>query len=129
MLKIVVGSLDIRTNAAITTIDFPSLGNVNGSLIIVNNTVLASIYLPSLSAVVEYFQILNNPSLTFTHLPRLTFIGGFIAICLNSPAFLIPSGPPNAPTGGLVVTGQFKGQPQCHYQQGSNVCSSLVTCL
>jgi hypothetical protein len=78
--------------------------------------------------VVESLFILTNPSLTFAHLPKLTFIGDRIFICVNNADFVIPSGPPDAPTGGLVVTGSFKNTESCLYQHGAVDCSSFVTC-
>jgi hypothetical protein len=78
--------------------------------------------------VVKSLVILDNPFLTFTHLPKLTFIGDAIFICANNADFVIPSGPPDAPAGGLVVTGSLKNTDNCFYQQGAVDCSSFVTC-
>jgi hypothetical protein len=92
---------------------------------IVDNALLATLSFPSLSTVAS-LDIRTNPSLTFAHLPKLTFIGGQLSICANNAAFIIPSGPPNAPTGGFVVTGPSKGQPNCNLQQGNMTCSAVI---
>jgi hypothetical protein len=76
--------------------------------------------------VVGYLSIRFNPSLTFASLPKLTYISQNIYICKNNAAFRIPSGPPDAPTGGLTSAG-LKGTTLCYFQQGASTCST-VTC-
>jgi hypothetical protein len=128
LLTHTLGYLWIFNNAALTKIDLPSLGTLSGSYLSIRiNNALATINLPSLSILTGYLEIRDSPSLTFVSLSKLTFIGVQILICLNNAAFTIPSGPPNAPTGGLVVTGSLKGTKNCYLQQGSGTCS-LVTC-
>jgi hypothetical protein len=119
------GYLSIVRNAALSTFYLPSLNAVYG-LAIHTNAVLATINLPSLSSVAGELHIRSNPSLTFAHLPKLTFIGWTIHICQNNGAFLIPSGPPDAPAGGLT-SNQYKYYPHCDFQQGAGTCSR-VTC-
>jgi hypothetical protein len=98
------------------------------NLVISSNAVLATIILPSLSTVTGYLSIVSNPSLTLAHLPKLTFIGDRIFFLENNAAFRIPSGPPDAPTGGLVVTGSLKGTNNCHLNQGSTTGGPYETC-
>jgi hypothetical protein len=101
----------------------------NGYLYLQSNSVLATIHLPALSAVRGYLSIQSHPFLTLVHLPKLTFIGDRLFFCENNAAFRIPSGPPDAPTGGLVVTSSHKNQAQCYVQQGSDFCNgAYVTC-
>jgi hypothetical protein len=111
--------------AALSTVDFSSLTYSGGSLLCSSNPLLTSLHLSLLSTLVLNLQIRTNPSLTFASLPNLTFIGGGIYICSNNALFTIPSGPPNAPTGGFVVTGSSKGQNTCHLKQGTNTCSPV----
>jgi hypothetical protein len=59
------------------------------------------------------------------HLPLLTYIDEIINICQNNADLVVPSGPPNAPTGGLVVSGQFKRTQVCFFQV-DGVCSSVI---
>jgi hypothetical protein len=124
-LTFIAGDLDIRTNVVLANINFTSLTYIRGYLHIENNAVLA-VNLPSLSTVAGFLAILGNPSLTFASLPNLTLIELNIAICANNDAFRIPSGPPDAPNGGLTSAGA-KDQPECYFQQGNGTCS-FVTC-
>jgi hypothetical protein len=116
----------IASSTTATTVTASLLTYMGGHLLIQSNTALATIILPSLSAVVRDLRIQTNAALTFAHLPKLTFIGGWVRICSNNAAFLIPSNPPNAPAGGLVVTGGSKGQSNCYLQQGSSTCSFVI---
>jgi hypothetical protein len=128
LLTYTSGHLSFRINGLITSINLPSLSTVAGTKLDFNtNTVLATITLPSLSTVLGILYIDENPSLTFVHLPKLTFIGNFIRICQNNAVFRIPTGPPNAPSNGLVVTGTNKGKVACFLQQGNATCTT-VTC-
>jgi hypothetical protein len=117
----------IRMNDALATINLPSLTYMGGSLNIYSNVALTTISLPSLSTVVVFLQIYSSPSLTFASLPKLTFIGTSIGICQNNAAFRVPSGPPDAPTGGLTSAGR-KGQNACSFQHGASTCSESDTC-
>jgi hypothetical protein len=128
LTHIVDGNLNILYNDALATISLGSLTHIGGSLGIYTHNVLTTINLPSLSAMSGDLYIFDNPSLTFAHLPKLTFIEFSIGICQNNAAFRIPSGPPDAPTGGLVVTGQYKGTPSCRLQDGASPCASRTTC-
>jgi hypothetical protein len=94
------GLLNIKGHADLTRVDFPSLRSVAGYLLIHTNT-----------------------KLTYASLPQLTFIGKQLYFCGNHPSFLIPTGPPNAPQGGLAVTGQFKGMDVCWIRNGNGACS------
>jgi hypothetical protein len=118
------GYLDLQSNDYLRAINLTNLRVVSKSLDIYTNAVLATISLPSLSAVIATLRINQNPSLTLAQLPVLTFLGDRISICVNNAAFLIPSSPPNAPTGGLVVTGSNKGTSNCVLSQGSAICTS-----
>jgi hypothetical protein len=115
-------------SSSVAVMTYSLLTYTDGHLFIFANTALTTIALPSLSTVVGGFDISYNAALTFAHLPKLTYIGTTIGICSNNAAFLIPSGPPDAPTGGLVVSGTNKGQKICHYQQGSGPCGGVETC-
>jgi hypothetical protein len=130
LLTHISGFLTIRENADLTTVSLPSLTFTGGHLeIYYLNDALATIHLPSLSTVVGNLDIRSDISLTFVHLPKLTFIGGQILFCANNADFLIPSGPPHAPTGGFVVTGPLKGTDSCVLQQGSGSCEeNIATC-
>jgi hypothetical protein len=119
-------NVEIRSNAALSTINIPSL-TYTQSLTISNNAVLATINLSSLSTLVGSLTIYVNPSLTHASLPKLTYIASIIFICQNNADFVIPSGPPDAPTGGLVVTGPLKNTESCYFQQGADTCTT-VTC-
>jgi hypothetical protein len=55
------------------------------------------------------------------HLPKLTFISQDIRICQNNADFVIPSGQPNAPVGGLTSFA-YKGDGFCWFQQGAATC-------
>jgi hypothetical protein len=121
---VTAGDFTLSLNSALATISLPSLTYTEGHTVIINNAVLARINFPELSTVVRSLNIYSNPFLTFANLPQLTFIGATLGFCQNNAVFRIPSGPPNAPTGGLVVTGSYKGQPwSCWYQQGSGACT------
>ena len=128
LLQYAAGYLWIRSHSALTRIDLPSLSAVGGYLHINGNSALTRIELPSLSSVGGLMSIIINGMLTFAHLPKLTYISGFIGFCSNHASFRIPDGPPNAPEGGLVVTGPIKGQVQCPLsKQGDGSCA-LTTC-
>jgi hypothetical protein len=127
-LTYIGGYLLIRSNPVLDTINLSSLRTVTRDLETRSNAVLATINLPSLSTVVGDLQIFSNPSLTFVHLPKLTFIGSRISLCANNALFRIPSGPPDAPTSGLVVGGSYKGTNSCQLQGGSGTCNLTVTC-
>jgi hypothetical protein len=99
---------------------------VTGFLSFRVNSALTTLNLPSLSIVTESLAIFDNPLLTYASLPKTTFIGSFMTICANSAFFTIPSSP-NAPAGGLVVSGVYKNQVMCNLQQGDMACS-LVSC-
>jgi hypothetical protein len=116
----------MQSNTALATISIPSLSTVLGDLSIDTNAVLATISLPSLSIVIEILSIRFNPSLTLASFPQLTFIGEKIHICANNAAFRIPNGPPDAPTGGLVITGPSKGTINCSLQEGNATCISVI---
>jgi hypothetical protein len=122
------GSLWIRNNDALVSIDLPHMSFVAGALDIFSNAVLPTIGLPSLSVVISWLAIYSNPSLTLLSLPKLTHIGDHIRFCINNAVFTIPSGPPNAPTGGLVVINSQKGNEKCFLQQGAAACGPPVTC-
>jgi hypothetical protein len=97
---------------------------VNTYLAIQTNVVLATIILQSLSSIKGTFVLRFNPLLTLLHLPMLTFISEYMNICMNNAVFVIPTGLPNAPIGGLVVTGSYKGTYNCKFQSGT-VCSTV----
>jgi hypothetical protein len=92
------------------------------------NTVLTIINLPSLSSVVGYLLIAGNPRLTRAQLPKLTFVGSVLLFCENHASFVIPSGPPDAPFGGLQVTGQYKDTDNCNLESGTAACGTLEKC-
>ena len=148
LLQFTDGYLDIQSNGTLTRIDFPSLSSVGGTLQISSHTALTSIDLPSLTSVGEHLYIntntaltridfpslgavggnlfmYSNSMLTDLHLPKLIKIVSYIYFCQNHASFRIPSGPPDAPSGGLVVTGQYKGRNSCYLQQGAGLCSGL----
>jgi hypothetical protein len=116
------------TKSLSTKLSSSLLTYINGYLDINSNTRLATVLLPSLAVVGDDFTFLYNPALTLAQFPSLTFIGNRILFCSNNAAFRIPSGPPNAPTGGLVVTGAAKGRLSCFLQQGSGECGQPVIC-
>jgi hypothetical protein len=99
-----------------------------GHFEIISNAFLTTIYLPSLSSVIGFLSIQSNPLLTFAHLPRLTLITDRIFFCQNHASFVVPFQPPDAPVGGLVVTGSRKGTGNCRILPGSTACSTLTTC-
>jgi hypothetical protein len=113
---------------ALTSINFPVYTTANSLLAFNTNSALTEVLLPSLSTVKGYFQLRDNTALTYVNVPKLTYIGDYIVLCQNSPAFSIPSGQPNAPAGGLVVTGAKKGTVNCVLQQGTGSCDTYVTC-
>jgi hypothetical protein len=100
-------------------------GSLGGSLVIYNNAFLATIHMSSLSTVRNDLNLVSNPSLTFASLPKLTYIGTNIRICENNAAFPIPSGPPDAPIGGLTSF-YSKGFNVCQIQQGSGACANVI---
>jgi hypothetical protein len=113
------------TSSSVTFLTASLLTYAGGYLEIRTNAVLATIRLPQLSTVVGFLTIHSNPSLTFIHLPKLTFIGDRLFFCDNNAAFLIPSGPPDAPVGGFAVTGFWKGTKNCFFQQGNATCTYM----
>jgi hypothetical protein len=118
-------TLEIGDNRNLATINLPSLTYVQ-SLLINYNAALATIILPSLSTVAGALKITYNSALSYASLPKLTFIAGQIFFCSNNVAFVIPAGPPDAPTGGLT-SADSKGTAICYLQQGAGACS-YVTC-
>jgi hypothetical protein len=66
--------------------------------------------------------------LTVVHLPKLTYIATTLDICDSHASFIVPAGPPNAPEGGLRVSGPLKGKESCSIQQGAVTCSFLTVC-
>jgi hypothetical protein len=127
-LTYAAGYIVIDTNAALRTINFPWLNTIGGDLNVYSDVTLATISLPALDTVLGALIIRFNPILTHIHLPKLTFIGGHVFFCANDATFTIPSGPPDAPTGGFKVSGSNKGTMNCQFQQGSASCGTLVSC-
>ena len=119
--------LAFHRNIALTRISCPLLTYSHG-LFIVSNAKLTRIDFPVLSLLDAELEVQSNAKLTYTHLPKLTYISGFIRFCINSATFVIPTGTPNAPSGGLKVTGALKGTLQCTLKSGAGACSPVVAC-
>jgi hypothetical protein len=98
---------------------------MNGLIALLSNQFVGSFSFASLSIVNGKLSLSDNLSLTYVYLPKLTYINGAIVICGNNEAFMVPSGPPNAPSGGLLVTGADKGKPLCRLQDGASSCLSM----
>jgi hypothetical protein len=99
-----------------------------GWLYITENTDLGTINLPNLSGVGASLSISINPSLTVVRLPKLTYLATTFFFCENHISFVVPTGPPNAPSGGFKVTGQWKGQMNCIISNGATECVTLNIC-
>jgi hypothetical protein len=125
-LSIVREYADVLSNTKLPILSFLSLSYVGGYLQVAMNPVLVYASFPSLTAVVGFLSIRFNPALTYASLPKLTHISEAILFCQNHADFRIPSGPPDAPTGGLVVTGQLKGANSCFFQQGAGTCAPSI---
>ena len=150
LLQVVNGLFYIDSNSAMTRIDLPSLTSVQGdfslansgvssidvtalafvgtALIVAANPTLTRFDVPSLSIVGGYLNFNTNAMLTLASLPKLTYINDRLLFCANNPAFMIPSGPPNAPAGGLVVSGANKNRPACFLFQGAQPCTGTENC-
>jgi hypothetical protein len=127
-LTYIAGSMIFQTNGLLAALNLTSLRVVNSYIQIRTNNLLARIDLPDLSVVNSDLGVYSNPALTFVSLPKLTFIGGIIQFCENHADFRIPSGPPDAPLGGLVVSGSKKNQMQCYRKSGSALCGAPTIC-
>jgi hypothetical protein len=100
---------------------------VNGYLHFHGNLALLSIDLSALVHVSLALSVQSNPALTFFSAPVLAFIGDRLFFCQNSPMFEIPT-VPNAPLGGLQVSGLLKGTSSCILKQGDQACQGLDLC-
>jgi hypothetical protein len=126
-LSRVDGGFIFVTAPSLTRVDFPDLRFV-GIEMTFQSTTATHVSLPSLTHVGNAMTFLLNSALTSVHLPKLTFLGFTITFCQNHASFVIPSGLPDAPTGGLVVTGPFNGRSFCYLKQGASPCSTTDAC-
>jgi hypothetical protein len=123
-----VGNFSFWNNTQLTLISLPSLTWVNGYFDIRYHDALTVASFPALSRITDTLYVETNPAFTYLNVPKLTYIGGWMDFCENNAAFRIPSGPPNAPTGGLKVTGSRKGTEFCFLMQGDGVCNINSIC-
>jgi hypothetical protein len=122
---IVIGDRAIVSQVATSVVALHAT-YINGYFDISTNPQLTRLDFPSLSTVIGYLYVQSNFQLTYTYVPKLTFIGGSITICGSHSSFAVPSGPPNGPAGGLVVTGFFKGTGNCYIRSGAVLCRNPV---
>jgi hypothetical protein len=125
-LGAVNGFLSLDENNALTLISLPALTTVNGYLDVYDNPGLLTLDLPLLSVLNGDLRVRRNVELSLFNVPILTLIDGIIYICENKSGFVLPSGPPYVPAGGLVVTGALKNTPSCQLDPTS--CSTMTVC-
>jgi hypothetical protein len=119
--------LFVQTNALVPRLSFPLLTR-SGIMEITNNAVLTLINAPKLDVVLMRLVVSQNPLLTYLNVPLLDSIGDYIKICENGVGFLVPTGSPNAPSGGLDVTGTKSGTRACQMANGTGTCGTMVNC-
>jgi hypothetical protein len=101
---------------------------INEGVFIYSNTVQTMVTFPLLAVLKGGIDLFDIPALTYANLPKLTYIGEVIYICENNTTFRIPSAPPNAPSGGLKITGPSADLSTCFLKQGTGVCSGPTAC-
>ena len=72
--------LDIRNNAKLASVSFPSLLSTGSILRIESNAELTALQFPSLRSVAAYLMISGNPNLASISFPRLVSTGGSLYI-------------------------------------------------
>jgi hypothetical protein len=126
VLTFVKGTVQVANNPALTEVYFPSLQYVGEGFQLSSNTNVARLNLPSLTVLISSLGIYTNSMLTLMNVPLLTYIGGTIQTCESNAAFTLPQ-PPNAPAGGLVVTGTYKNMANCRMFSGTTYCLNPYT--
>ncbi len=92
------------------------------TVMITRNPNLAVVVLPFFTIATFNFLVYDNSVLTLLSVPLLTYIRYNIQVCMNAPAFVLPSPPLDAPTIGLV-SADNKGTGSCHLASGNTTCS------
>jgi hypothetical protein len=117
------GKLSLGSNSGLSLVSFPAFTQSGGGFSFSNNVKLTLINLPAYARNLGELRFDANTILTYINVPVLTYIYDQIFICANHANLVYPTGPPNAPSGGLKVQGPKKGTLACYLRSGATACT------